>query len=119
METAPVTGKIAIEDFRKLELKVGKVVSAENHPNADRLLVVKVDIGGEVRQLVAGIRASYEAAAIVGKSVIVLCNLNPAMLRGVESNGMILAASAEEGEGKKVISLLRPEADLPAGSKVS
>ncbi len=111
---------IAIEDFRKLDIRVGKVVEATDHANADRLLVLKVDIGGaEIRQVVSGIKPAYQAADMMGKSVIILCNLNPAVLRGVESQGMILAATAVEADGAKKICVLAPTSDLPAGSKVS
>jgi methionine--tRNA ligase beta chain len=109
---APST--IAIDDFRKVVLKVGKVVEATAHTNANKLLVLKVDIGGEVRQVVSGIKQWYAPEQLVGKSVIVVANLAPAMLRGVESQGMVLAASS----GDQVI-LLSPEKDAAPGSKVS
>jgi methionyl-tRNA synthetase len=96
-----------------LELRVATVKSAELHPNADRLLVLKIDVGGEDRQIVAGIRKSYEPAALVGKQVVVVANLEPAKLRGVESQGMVLAAS----EGERVV-LLRPDEALAPGAVV-
>ena len=105
---------INIEEFRKLELRVGVVKSAEAHPNADRLLVLKVDLGTEERQIVAGIRAHYQPEDLVGKQVVVAANLEPAMLRGVESQGMVLAAS---DEGRVVV--LSPEKAVAVGSKVS
>lgn len=106
---------ITIEDFRKVELKVGKVIEATAHPNADRLLVLKVDAGGgETKQVVAGIKAHYDPAALTGKTVILVANLQPAMLRGVESQGMVLAASNEQGLG-----VLTVDRELPPGSKVS
>ena len=106
---------IEIDEFRKAEMKVGKVVEAVDHPNADRLLVVKVDIGEEQpRQLVAGLKGHYDPAALVGKNVIVLANLKPAMLRGVESQGMILAATS----GADVV-VLAPDRDALPGSPVS
>src|SRR5207237_7606348 len=79
------TSVITIDQFRALELRVGTVRAAEPHPNADRLLVLRVDVGGEERQLVAGIRAHYDPAALVGRQVIVVANLEPAKLRGIES----------------------------------
>lgn len=107
--------EIPIGDFRKIDLRVGKIVGAENHPNADRLLVLKVDVGGgEVRQIVAGIKSCYEATSLVGRNAIIVCNLQPAKLRGVDSNGMLLAATHEG-----TISALTPDKDLPPGSKVS
>ena len=104
---------ITIEQFRAIELKVGTVRAAEPHPNADRLLVLRVDVGGEERQLVAGIRAHYDPATLVGRQVIVVANLEPAKLRGVESQGMVLAAS----EGDKVV-LLRPDETVTPGAVV-
>jgi methionyl-tRNA synthetase len=105
---------INIEEFRKLELRVGVVKSAEMHPKADRLLVLKVDIGTEERQIVAGIRAHYQPEELVGKQVVVVANLEPAMLRGIESQGMVLAAS----DGERIV-VLSPEKAVAAGSKVS
>jgi len=86
-----------IEDFRKLEIKIGKILEVNDHSNADKLYVVKVDLGDSQRQLVAGIKGSYTKESLVGKQVVVLTNIDPAMLRGVESQGMILAASDETG----------------------
>ena len=104
---------ITIDQFRAIELRVGTIVAAEPHPNADRLLVLRVDIGGDERQLVAGIRAHYEPAVLIGRQVVVVANLEPAKLRGVESQGMALAASY----GDSVV-LLRPDEAVPAGAVV-
>ena len=104
---------ITIEQFGAVELRVATVKSAEPHPNADRLLVLRVDLGGEDRQLVAGIRAHYDPAALVGRQVVVVANLEPAKLRGVESQGMILAAS----DGNRVV-LLRPDESVDPGAVV-
>jgi methionyl-tRNA synthetase len=90
-----------------LDIRVGKVISAEDHPDADKLVVLKVDVGEE-RQIVAGIKKHYPVDQLPGKGLLVVCNLEPAKLRGVESNGMLLAADAGE-----VVSLLAP----PAGAK--
>jgi methionine--tRNA ligase beta chain len=110
---APST--ITIDDFKKVVLKVGKVVEATAHTNANKLLVLKVDLGGgETRQVVSGIKQWYAPETLVGKSVILVANLAPAMLRGVESQGMVLAATS----GDQVI-LLSPEKEAAAGSKVS
>ena len=105
---------INIEEFRKIELRVGVVKTAEAHPNADRLLVLKVDLGTEERQIVAGIRAHYQPEELVGKQVVIVANLEPAMLRGVESQGMVLAAS----DGERVV-VLSPEKAVGVGAKVS
>src|SRR5437773_11042735 len=88
-------GPISIEDFLKVQLKVGKVLECTDHTNANKLLVLKVDLGGgEVRQIVSGIKQWYQPAQLVGKNVIVVANLAPKPMRGVESQGMILAASS-------------------------
>jgi methionyl-tRNA synthetase len=104
---------ITIEQFQQVELRVATVKEATPHPNADRLLVLKVDLGGEERQIVAGIRAHYDPATLVGTQVVVVANLEPATLRGVQSQGMLLAAS---GEG--TLAVVRPAAPVPAGAVV-
>ena len=106
---------ITIDQFRTIELRVATVRSAEPHPNADRLVVLRVDLGGEERQLVAGIRAHYDPATLVGRQVIVVANLEPAKLRGVESQGMVLAA-ADEANNRVV--LLRPDDTVTPGAVV-
>lgn len=105
---------ITIDDFAKVELKVGKIIDCQPHPKADRLLVSKIDIGDEVRTIVSGIRKFYNEKDLIGKKVIVVTNLKPVNLRGVESNGMILAASDEEN-----LSVLTVLNDVKEGSKVS
>jgi methionine--tRNA ligase beta chain len=104
---------ITIDDFKKLEIKIGKIVSAERVEGSEKLLKLEVDLGGEVRQLVAGIAGFYEPEYLVGKQIPVLTNLEPRVLRGVESQGMTLCAS---DNGKPV--LLCPEAEVPLGSEV-
>ncbi len=89
--------KIGIEDFAKVEMRVGQVKSAERVAGADRLLQLQVDIGDEVRQIVAGLALAYKAEDLVGRKVVVVTNLQPRKLRGVESNGMIVAASLPDG----------------------
>ncbi len=86
-----------IEDFRKLELKVAEIKEVIEHPNADKLYVITLDLGDKTKQVVAGIRNSYQKEDLIGKQVVVVDNLEPAVLRGVESQGMILAASDDEG----------------------
>jgi methionyl-tRNA synthetase len=93
----PVPAKIGIDDFMKVEMRVGLVKSAERVAGADRLLQVQVDIGDEVRQIVAGIALAYKPEDLVGRKVVVVTNLQPRKLRGVESNGMIVAASTADG----------------------
>jgi len=103
-----------LADFQRLDLRVATVISAELHPNADRLLVLRIDLGGDERQIVAGIRAGYEPSALVGKQIVVVANLEPATLRGVESQGMLLAAR----DGDRVV-LVTADSPVSAGSKVS
>ena len=106
--------QITYDDFKKMDLVVGTVSSVEPHPNADKLYVMQVDLGeGQPRQLVAGLKPYYEAQALVGKRIVVVANLAPARLRGVESNGMLLAAQT----GDRVI-VLTTDDDMPPGSKV-
>jgi len=107
--------KIGIEDFAKVELRVGVVKSAEKIAGADKLLKVMVDIGDEVRQVLAGIAPSYAPEELVGRKVVVVTNLAPRKMRGVESNGMLLAASAGP-DGKAVLCTFAE--DIPAGAKV-
>jgi methionyl-tRNA synthetase len=97
---APVTpdGKITIDDFAKVELRVGQVKVAEHVPKADKLLRLEVDLGTEVRQVVAGIAESYAPETLIGRKVVIVANLAPRKLRGLESNGMIVAASPEGGK---------------------
>jgi len=96
-ETAPET-PITYDDFAKIKLRTGKVVAAEKHPNADKLLVLQVDVGEEApRTIVAGIASRFAAADLVGRTVVVVVNLAPAKLRGVVSQGMLLAAGGDKG----------------------
>jgi len=107
-------GTVSYADFKKLELVVGTVTAVEPHPNADKLYVLKVDLGEDTeRQLVAGLKPYYTAEELTGKQLVVVANLQPAVLRGVESNGMLLAA--QEGETVAVVS---PDKLLAPGSKV-
>jgi methionyl-tRNA synthetase len=89
--------KITIDDFAKVELRVGLVKVAERVPKSDKLLRLEVDIGTEVRQVLAGIAEAYAPETLVGRKVVIVTNLSPRKLRGYESNGMIVAASLEGG----------------------
>ena len=91
-------GKISIDDFAKVELRVAQVKTAERVKGADKLLRLEVDLGTEVRQLVAGIAEAYAPETLIGRKVVVVTNLAPRKLRGLESNGMIVAASPEGGK---------------------
>lgn len=101
---------ITFDDFKKVELKIGKVVEAEDVVTSEKLLKLKVDIAGEVRQVVAGIKKQYNPNDLVGRQVAVVVNLEPRMVMGIESQGMILAA---DDNGPV---LLRPDRDVPSGS---
>jgi methionine--tRNA ligase beta chain len=105
---------ISIDEFRKVELRVATIRSAEPHPNADKLMVLQIDLGSEQRQICAGIRNHYAPEDLIGRQIVVVANLETAKLRGLESQGMLLAASDE----RRVI-LLMPEKTVEAGSKVS
>jgi len=102
-----------IEDFKKIQFIVAQIKEVTIHPDADKLFVIKVDTGTEIRQVVAGIRRSYTPEQLVGKRVVLVANLEPAVIRGVESQGMLLAASDEVG-----VSVLSPDRDVVLGSIV-
>jgi methionyl-tRNA synthetase len=112
---AAAPAKIAIEDFAKVELRVGVVKSAERIQGADKLLKLLVDIGDEVRQVLAGIALGYTPEELVGRKVVIVANLAPRKMRGLESNGMLLAASVGS-DGKPVLCTFAE--DVPAGAKV-
>jgi methionyl-tRNA synthetase len=107
-------GKISIDDFAKVELRVAQVKTAERVKGADKLLRIEVDLGTEVRQLVAGIAEAYEPEALIGRKVVIVANLAPRKLRGLESNGMIVAASPEGG--KPVLASFLE--DVPVGTRL-
>ncbi|HXA86872.1 MAG TPA: methionine--tRNA ligase [Candidatus Dormibacteraeota bacterium] len=113
--SAPADGKISIDDFMKVELRVGQVKAAEKVKGADKLLRLEVDIGTEVRQLVAGIALAYKPEDLIGRKVVIVANLQPRKLRGLESNGMIVAASVGE-DGKPVLAGFLE--DVPVGAKL-
>ena len=105
---------MTIEEFRKVELRIATIKRAEPHPSADKLLVLKIDLGSEERQIVAGIRGHYTPEELVGKQIVVVANLETAKLRGVESQGMLLAAT----DGDRIV-ILTPEKKVSPGAKVS
>jgi methionine--tRNA ligase beta chain len=105
---------ISFDDFQKLDIRIGKIKSAERIPDTDKLLKLVFQLGDEERQIIAGIAdVAEDPEELVGKEMPVLINLEPKMLRGHESQGMILAASSDEGPV-----LLHPEKEVPSGSKV-
>jgi methionine--tRNA ligase beta chain len=105
---------VGIDQFRTLDLRVATILDAEPHPRADRLVVMRVDLGDEQRQIVAGIREHYNVEALRGKQIVIVANLTPVSLRGVESQGMLLAATGPDGG----LSLVIPERPIASGSPV-
>ena len=115
VQSAPSNdGKITIDDFAKVELRVAQVKVAEKVKGADKLLRLEVDLGTEVRQIVAGIAEAYAPETLVGRKVVIVANLAPRKLRGLESNGMIVAASLEGG--KPVLAAFLEE--VPVGARL-
>jgi len=106
---------INYDDFAKLELRVATVLECKVHPNADKLLVLQIDLGGETRQICAGLRAHYASEALVGKQIVVVANLEPRPMRGEISNGMLLAAT-DQATGRVII--ISPAENVGAGSNV-
>ena len=104
---------ITIEEFRKIELRIAEIKEVQDHPDADRLYLITLDLGDRTKQVVAGIKKSYQKEDLVGRQVVVVDNLEPALLRGVESQGMLLAASDEQG-----IVIISPERKIALGSIV-
>lgn len=120
-DAATAKPMIAFEDFAKVDLRVAKITSAEDHPNADRLLKLQLDDGsGEPRQICAGIKGHYNAPDLVGRSIVIVANLEPRTIRGEESRGMLLAASdAAKGEDDRAVVLLSPMSEIAPGATVS
>jgi len=104
---------IGFDDFLKLDIRVGKILEASHHPDADKLLLLTVDIGEKQIQLVAGIKNSYHPEELTGKQIVVLTNLEPRSIRGQVSEGMLLAA-----QGKDFVSILVPDKEVEPGSQV-
>ena len=106
--------EITIDDFKRLDLRIGRITAAEEISGADKLYRLTVDIGDEIRTLVAGIREHYSIDDLTGRQIIVVANLKPAKIRGIESKGMLLAA--DDG---KILSVLAPDQDVEIGARVS
>ncbi len=109
---------IQIDDFLKLDLRVATIIAAEPHPNADRLVKLQIDLGFEQRQICAGIKQYYEPETLIGKQVVVVANLEPRKIRGEISNGMLLAASAKDGDELTDVVVINPSKPVPPGSTV-
>jgi len=108
---------IPFKEWKKIDLRVGKILEVKDHPNASRLYLLKVDIGTEKRTLVAGLKEHYKPKELKGKLCVIFSNLEPATIRGVKSEGMILAAVNRKTEKEKVV-LLAPEKNIDLGSKI-
>ena len=111
---APADSKITIDDFMKVELRTAKVLTAEKVPNSRKLVKLTIDVGTEQRTLVAGIAEAYEPESLVGRTIVMVFNLKPAKLMGIESNGMVLAASPDGGKP----TLVGFDAEIPPGTRV-
>lgn len=108
-KSIPKKSEVTVEDFQKLDLKVAKVLTCQRHPNADKLFVLTVDLGaGDVRQIVSGLASSYMPGQVIGKNVVVIANLKPVEIRGVESRGMLLAGKEENRVGLVEVAGLEP-----------
>lgn len=105
---------ITIEEFRKIDLRVAKVISAERVPDANKLLKLMINVGAEERQIVAGIAQHYTPEELIGKQIIIVANLEPAVIRGVESQGMLLAATSQ---GKVIVATM--DKDAEPGSRLT
>ena len=115
--TAEQPDVITIDDFAKIDLRVAVVLAAERVPKTDKLLKLDLDLGNEQRTIVSGIAQFYEPEALVGRRIVIVANLKPAKLRGVESRGMLLAAGGRaEGQDLGLITL---DKDIPPGTRVS
>jgi len=106
-------GTVSFEEFSRIEMRVGKVESVEDHPGADKLYILRINIGDRTIQTVAGLKPYMGKDTLEGRLVVVVTNLEPAMLRGVRSEGMILAAQ----EGERVV-LLVPDGEIGAGARI-
>jgi len=110
----PLGEQITINDFAKVDLRVAQIISAERVPKADKLLLLEVDLGFEKRRIVAGIAKNYDPKTLVGRKIIMAANLAPAKIRGIESNGMLLAATLDDA-----LTLVAPSEDIHPGAKIS
>jgi len=107
-------GLISFSEWEKIDLRVGKIIKVENHPNADKLYVLEVDLGTEKRKLVAGLRQYYKPEELKNEPCIIFVNLEPAVIRGVKSEGMILAAVKDDK-----VKIIQPEGKIELGSRIA
>ena len=104
---------VSFEEFKNIQIKTAKIKEVREHPQADKLYVLIIDTGSEEKQIVAGIKNFYSPDALVGRNIVIIDNLAPAVIRGVESQGMLLASQDSNG-----ISIISPDRDISAGSPV-
>jgi methionyl-tRNA synthetase len=114
-QSSKLKAEILYDDFAKLDLRVGKIISAEKVAKADKLLKLEIDLGFEKRTIVSGIALHFNAEDIIGKQVVVVANLTPRKMRGIESNGMILMAEDKQGK----LHFINPDDETDAGSVVN
>ena len=114
--TSPAVPTIQYDDFAKLQLRVATVLECKAHPNADKLLVLQIDLGDEKRQICAGLRQHLQPEQLIGKQIVVVANLAPRQMRGEVSQGMLLAATDPQS-GKVIV--VTPSENVAAGAKVS
>lgn len=104
---------ITLDEFKKLEIKTAEIKEVNDHPNADKLYVMTIDVGDKTKQIVAGIKGSYKKEDLIGRQIVIIDNLEPAELRGVQSQAMLLAAKDESG-----LAIIVPDRRIKAGSVV-
>ena len=109
---------VSFEEFAKLDLRIAKVVQVQDHPNADKLICMTIDLGGQQRQIIAGLKGHYAPEELLGRQIVVVTNLQPRKVRGLESHGMLLAAVFGEKDSQRVV-ILAPDKDVPAGAEVA
>ncbi len=109
---------ISFDDFSKLDLRVAKITAVSDHPNADKLIILDIDLGTEQRRIIAGLKPYCQPESLVGKNIVVVANLQPRKMRGLESNAMLLAASYMDGDERKVV-VITPDEQIPPGAEVS
>ena len=105
---------VSFNDWKKLDIRVGEIKEIKDHPDADKLFILEVDVGGESKTLVTGLKDYYNKKELLNKKIVVFCNLEPAKFRGIKSEGMLLAAVS----GKEKCVLLAPEKDIENGAKI-
>ena len=115
---AEVKPTITFEEFTKLDIRTAKVLEVRDHPNADKLVCMTIDLGGEKREIIAGLKEYCVPQSLVGKTVVVVTNLQPRKMRGLESNGMLLAATFEQAGARRVV-VLTTDGDVPPGAVVT